>query len=116
MAIKILLFIIGYLFIGWIVDRKMTDPDNPEGLHMTIIVMFTWPFIALEVIYFMIIDAIMNIVDWICERVKTIKWEFRKRKILRYACKTGCDLDGDIVTYKGTKYYVHVCYERVKEV
>lgn len=88
MIIKILLLCLLYLFIGWLVDRFMTDPYNPEGLHMTIIVMFTWPFIALGVIYFMIIDAIMNVVDWILERVKKRIAYYKKKKSDKNKCKT----------------------------
>lgn len=39
---------------------------------------------------------------------------FKKRAILRAAKKYGCDLDGDIITYKGVKYFVYIYYGVVK--
>lgn len=32
----------------------------------------------------------------------------RKRKILEKAVESGCDVDGDIVNYKGINYLVHI--------
>lgn len=33
---------------------------------------------------------------------------FRKHTILKYARYSGCDVDGDIIVYKGSTYYVHI--------
>ena len=33
---------------------------------------------------------------------------YRKPKIFKLAAKLGRDLDGDIITYKGTRYYFHI--------
>lgn len=33
---------------------------------------------------------------------------FRKRKIFKAALELGCDVDGDIVVYKGVTYFVHI--------
>ncbi len=32
---------------------------------------------------------------------------FRKRRILKAARKCGCDVDGDVLVYKGTTYFVY---------
>ena len=41
---------------------------------------------------------------------KTIK------EVIDYARNMDCDLDGDIITYKGKKYYVHIFKDIVKEI
>lgn len=40
----------------------------------------------------------------------------RKRRIIKYAKHLGCDADGDILTYKGTKYFVYLFRGMVKKV
>lgn len=40
--------------------------------------------------------------------IKKIVDIFRKRKILKYARYSGYDVDGDIVVYKGSTYYVYI--------
>lgn len=42
--------------------------------------------------------------------------EFIKRKILKLLQKSGCDIDGDIFTYNGKKYFVHELRGIVEEV
>lgn len=38
--------------------------------------------------------------------MKKIYNPFKKKKIIKYAKNYGCNLDGDIVPYKGSLYYV----------
>lgn len=45
--------------------------------------------------------------------MKAIKWYFLKRKILRGARRSDCDLDGDIIYYKDNMWYVHVLNKEV---
>lgn len=37
-------------------------------------------------------------------------------KILEYAQKTGCDIDGDVIYIEGRAYYVHIMKKIVKEI
>lgn len=39
---------------------------------------------------------------------------FKKRRILKLAEMSGCDIDGDIVYYKGKSYYVNAFNREVK--
>lgn len=39
--------------------------------------------------------------------IRRIKWWLLKRKLFKINRLNGGDLDGDIVTYKGVKYYVN---------
>ena len=39
-----------------------------------------------------------------------------KRRILYAADRMGCDIDGDIITYKGKRYYVNIFDSIVEEV
>lgn len=41
---------------------------------------------------------------------------FRKPMIFKRAQKAGCDIDGDIVTYHGTRYYVNILADIVRRV
>ena len=41
---------------------------------------------------------------------------YRKRKIFEKAIKNGCDMDGDIVNYKGVNYVIHIRYGLVKRI
>ena len=36
-----------------------------------------------------------------------------KRKVLKYARTAGCDIDGDIITINGTRYYVDLFHNYV---
>lgn len=42
--------------------------------------------------------------------------KFRKRKALEIAIKNGCDWDGDIVTYKNTRYFVDLRFGLIKRI
>lgn len=33
---------------------------------------------------------------------------FRKPRIFKLAQKLGCDVDGDVIMYKGVKYVIHI--------
>lgn len=41
---------------------------------------------------------------------------FRKKRILEAAKELGCDVDGDLIRYKGINYYVDIQHEQVKRV
>ena len=41
---------------------------------------------------------------------------FRKRKIFEFAIRSGQDCDGDMIIYKGTKYYHHIMYNFLQRV
>lgn len=41
---------------------------------------------------------------------------FRKPMIFKHAEKSGCDIDGDIIVYRGTKYYIHILAGILKRV
>lgn len=41
---------------------------------------------------------------------------YRKPKIFKLAAKLGCDLDGDIIIYKGITYYFHIFNNVLKRV
>lgn len=46
--------------------------------------------------------------------IENIKWWFFKRKLFKINRKNGGDLDGDVVNYKGKKYYVNACTNIVR--
>lgn len=46
---------------------------------------------------------------------KIVDW-YRKRKIFDHVMELGIDVDGDIITYKGTRYFVHVLDGRFNRV
>ena len=50
------------------------------------------------------------------ELIKKLKFWFTKRKILKIARKSGCDVDGDILNYNGKQYLVAEFIGLVKEV
>lgn len=53
-----------------------------------------------------------KIINWL---EKMIDW-YRKPKIFNFAMKHGCDVDGDVITYKGTKYVFHIMSGWIKRV
>lgn len=88
MAIKILLFILAYAFIGWIVDRIMTDPEKPEGLCLTFIIMFIWPMIAVSALAVFIMTMIINFLSAVIDGVKNLITYSKKNKTNKNKCMT----------------------------
>ncbi|MCC2832094.1 hypothetical protein [[Clostridium] innocuum] len=41
---------------------------------------------------------------------------FRKARIFKFAELIGCDRDGDVITYKGTTYYINIFYNKLVRV
>ena len=48
--------------------------------------------------------------------IERLKWLFTKRQDLKNISKSGCDVDGDIFSFKNKKYYVHSLARIVKEI
>lgn len=88
MAIKILLFILGYLLIGWIVDRVISDPENPEGFCLTVIIMIIWPLVAVSAFAVFIMTMIITFLSSIIDGVIYIIRYFKKNKSDKNKCKT----------------------------
>jgi len=42
--------------------------------------------------------------------------QIRKKKIFKAAIACGCDVDGDILVYKGVTYFVHIQLNDIRRV
>lgn len=48
--------------------------------------------------------------------LKRLYFYLCKRKIMSFARRIGCDVDGDVVYYKGKRYYINVFQNVLKKI
>ena len=70
MDIKTTLFIFAYLLIGFVVDRILTNPKNPEDICLLFINMFIWPAVVFICVIMLIVSFIFAVVEEIVDRIK----------------------------------------------
>ena len=73
-------------------------------------------FFNVLIYYFLVNNTLIlggNIMKKLIEKIIDT---YRKPKIFKLAAKLGRDLDGDIITYKGTRYYFHIFQNILKRV
>ena len=65
---------------------------------------------------FLICIVAIAVVSVIAILVYIIRESLIRRKVLEIAVRSGCDIDGDIITYNKKRYYVDISRKFVMEV
>ena len=84
MGIKTLLYVIGYIIMGLVINAILSDKNEKDPFYISFIVLLAWPLC----LFFMIPVVIVNVIYELCGFVAFIVMLCKKDEELHNKCKT----------------------------